>query len=264
MRHASPMDTPALHALVPLAATLALRVAAAAPDGVTVELDHRPELCTAGGVLHGGAIMALADTAGALCAYLNLPEGATGTTTVESKTNLLAAVRGAPLPAPATPLHLGSRLVVVETKLRRDDGRLAAKTTQTQAVPTAGARRGADSPHPAGRIAAPRGERLRHARPAPVAGGPQHAPPGRPLPAAPRPPARGARLRPRPRPSRRAQRQGRRDRVGRGPREALRPYRALGAAHRHRRARRRRGRPRRAPPRPGLRHPLRRADPRRL
>src|SRR3954447_14130233 len=108
MRHASPMDTPALHALVPLAATLALRVAAAAPDGVTVELDHRPELCTAGGVLHGGAIMALADTAGALCAYLNLPEGATGTTTVESKTNLLAAVRGGTLMASAAPLHVGS------------------------------------------------------------------------------------------------------------------------------------------------------------
>jgi 1,4-dihydroxy-2-naphthoyl-CoA hydrolase len=128
------MDTTALHALVPLARTLGLRVAAAAPDAVRLELDHRPELCTAGGVLHGGAIMALADTAGALCAYLNLPEGAAGTTTVESKTNLLAAVRGGTLVASAAPLHVGSRLVVVETGLRRDDGRLAAKTTQTQAV----------------------------------------------------------------------------------------------------------------------------------
>jgi uncharacterized protein (TIGR00369 family) len=128
------MDTTALHDLVPLAGTLGLRVVAAAPDGVTLSLDHRPELCTAGGVLHGGAVMALADTAGALCAYLNLPEGAAGTTTVESKTNLLAAVRGGTLTASATPLHLGSRLVVVETELRRDDGRLAAKTTQTQAV----------------------------------------------------------------------------------------------------------------------------------
>src|SRR3954469_19763566 len=134
MRHASPMDTPALHALVPLAATLALRVAAAAPDGVTVELDHRPELCTAGGVLHGGAIMALADTAGALCAHLNLPEGAAGTTTVESKTNLLAAVRAGTLTASATPLHVGSRLVVVETELRRGDGRPAAQPTQTPGV----------------------------------------------------------------------------------------------------------------------------------
>jgi 1,4-dihydroxy-2-naphthoyl-CoA hydrolase len=128
------IDTAGLHTLVPLAQTLGLRVAAAAPDAVALELDHRPELTTAGGVLHGGAIMALADTAGALCAYLNLPEGAAGTTTVESKTNLLAAVRGGTLVASATPLHVGSRLVVVETELRRDDGRLAAKTTQTQAV----------------------------------------------------------------------------------------------------------------------------------
>jgi uncharacterized protein (TIGR00369 family) len=128
------MDTPALHALVPLAATLGVRVAAAVPDHVTLELDHRADLCTAGGVLHGGAIMALADTAGALCAFLNLPAGASGTTTVESKTNLLAAVRAGTLTASATPLHVGSRLVVVETELRRDDGRLAAKTTQTQAV----------------------------------------------------------------------------------------------------------------------------------
>jgi uncharacterized protein (TIGR00369 family) len=129
-----PIDTAALHALVPLAATLGLRVAEASPEAVRVELDHRPELCTAGGVLHGGAVMALADTAGALCAYLNLPQGAAGTTTVESKTNLLAAVRGGTLVASATPLHVGSSLIVVETELRRDDGRLAAKTTQTQAV----------------------------------------------------------------------------------------------------------------------------------
>jgi 1,4-dihydroxy-2-naphthoyl-CoA hydrolase len=131
-----PFDTSALHALVPFAATLRLRVAAATPDGVRVELDHRAELCTAGGVLHGGAVMALADTAGAVCAYLNLPDRATGTTTVESKTNLLAAVRGGTLSARATPLHVGGRLIVVETELRREDGRLAAKTTQTQAVLT--------------------------------------------------------------------------------------------------------------------------------
>ena len=130
----SPFDTAALHALVPLATTLGVRVASAAPDGVRLELDHRPELCTAGGVLHGGAIMALADTAGALCAYLNLPDDATGTTTVESKTNLIAAVRGGTLIATAAPLHAGGTLVVVETELRREDGRLAAKTVQTQMV----------------------------------------------------------------------------------------------------------------------------------
>jgi 1,4-dihydroxy-2-naphthoyl-CoA hydrolase len=128
------IDTPALHALVPLAATLGLRVAEASAQEVRLELDWREELSTAGGVLHGGALMALADTAGAVCAYLNLPEGAAGTTTVESKTNLLAAVRGGTVAASATPLHVGSSLIVVETALRRDDDRLAAKTIQTQAV----------------------------------------------------------------------------------------------------------------------------------
>jgi 1,4-dihydroxy-2-naphthoyl-CoA hydrolase len=127
------IDTAGLRALVPMAATLGLRVAEAARGRVRLELDWREELCTAGGVLHGGAVMALADTAGALCAFLHLPEGAT-TTTVESKTNLLAAVRGGTLAATAAPLHVGSSLIVVETDLHRDDGRLAAKTIQTQAV----------------------------------------------------------------------------------------------------------------------------------
>ena len=139
VRHACAMPTPApfdtsrLHALVPLAGTIGLRVAEAGPGEVRAELDHRPELCTAGGVLHGGAVMALADTAGAVCALLNLPESAT-TATVESKTNFLAAVRGGVVTATATPLHVGATLIVVETEVRRDDGRLAAKTTQTQAV----------------------------------------------------------------------------------------------------------------------------------
>jgi uncharacterized protein (TIGR00369 family) len=88
----------------------------------------------AGGALHGGAIMALADTAGADAAFLNLPEDATGTTTVESKTNLLAAVREGTVTAESSILHAGRTLVVVESELRRADGRLAAKTTQTQAV----------------------------------------------------------------------------------------------------------------------------------
>jgi 1,4-dihydroxy-2-naphthoyl-CoA hydrolase len=128
------IDTAQLHALVPLAETLGLRVARASPQEVGLELDHRGDLCTAGGVLHGGALMSLADTAGAVCAFLNLPEGAGGTTTVESKTNLLAAVTGGTVAAIAAPLHVGSSLIVVETELRRDDGRLAAKTIQTQAV----------------------------------------------------------------------------------------------------------------------------------
>jgi 1,4-dihydroxy-2-naphthoyl-CoA hydrolase len=128
------LDTEQLHGLVPLSATLGIRLAEARSDAVRLELDWRAELCTAGGVLHGGALMSLADTAGAVCAFLNLPTDAEGTTTIESKTNLLAAVRGGTVTATATPLHVGSSQVVVETELRRDDDRLVAKTIQTQAV----------------------------------------------------------------------------------------------------------------------------------
>jgi uncharacterized protein (TIGR00369 family) len=127
------MDTTQLHELVPLSGTLGIRLTEAARERVVLELDHRPELCTAGGVLHGGAMMALADTGGAVSAFLNLPEGATGTTTVESKTNLLAAARDGVITATSTPLHAGRRFIVVETELRAGE-RLVAKTTQTQAV----------------------------------------------------------------------------------------------------------------------------------
>lgn len=78
--------------------------------------------------------MALADSTGAVCAFLNLPEGAQGTTTLESKTNFLRGVRSGYATASAKPLHAGRRVVVVETEIRDDDGKLAAKITQTQAV----------------------------------------------------------------------------------------------------------------------------------
>jgi 1,4-dihydroxy-2-naphthoyl-CoA hydrolase len=128
----SPLDARGLHALVPMAGTLGIRLAEADAESVRLELDWREELCTAGGVMHGGALMSLADTAGAVCAFLNLPEGAT-TATVESKTNLLAAVRGGTVVATSAPLHAGGTLIVVETELRSGE-RLVAKTTQTQAV----------------------------------------------------------------------------------------------------------------------------------
>jgi 1,4-dihydroxy-2-naphthoyl-CoA hydrolase len=127
-------DTNGLHALVPLAATLGIRVVSASADEVRLELDWREDLCTAAGVLHGGALMTLADTGGAVCAVFNLPEGATGTTTVESKTNLLAPVRDGTVTAVSTPLKAGKTLIVVETEMRGSDGRLVAKTAQTQAV----------------------------------------------------------------------------------------------------------------------------------
>jgi 1,4-dihydroxy-2-naphthoyl-CoA hydrolase len=134
MTQAISLDTEQLHGLLPLAATLGIRLVHAEPDEVRLEMDWREELCTAGGVLHGGALMSLADTAGGVCAYLNLAADGEGTTTIESKTNLLAAVRTGTVTARATPLHVGSRLIVVETELRSDDDRLVAKTSQTQAV----------------------------------------------------------------------------------------------------------------------------------
>ena len=77
--------------------------------------------------------MALADTAGAVCAFANLPDGASFTTTIESKTNFLGAVTEGTVRATARPLHVGRTTIVVETEARVDD-RLVAKTTQTQAV----------------------------------------------------------------------------------------------------------------------------------
>ncbi len=78
--------------------------------------------------------MALADSAGAMAAFLNLPEGAAGTTTIQSTTNFVGAVRGGTIHAVARPLHAGRTTVVVETELRSEDGKLVTKTTQTQAV----------------------------------------------------------------------------------------------------------------------------------
>lgn len=119
---------------MPLCSTLGITASEASTDRIVAHLDWRPELCTSGGLLHGGAVMALADAAGGACAFLNLPEGATGTSTIESETNFVGAVReGASVTATATPLHRGRTTIVVETELRVD-GRLVAKTTQTQSV----------------------------------------------------------------------------------------------------------------------------------
>jgi 1,4-dihydroxy-2-naphthoyl-CoA hydrolase len=105
----------------------------AGPELVRGRLDWSPERCTAGGLMHGAALMALADSCGGVCAFLNLPEGAAGTSTIESKTNFLRAVREGSLTATTTPLHKGRTLIVVETELALDDGSLAAKVTQSQA-----------------------------------------------------------------------------------------------------------------------------------
>ena len=127
--------TETVHATMPLCATLGITASEFAPERVVLRLDWQPALCTSAGLLHGGALMALADAAGAAAAFLNLPDGAAGTSTIESKTNFVGAVReGASVSATSTVLHSGSTTIVVETEMRTTDGRLVAKTTQTQAV----------------------------------------------------------------------------------------------------------------------------------
>jgi 1,4-dihydroxy-2-naphthoyl-CoA hydrolase len=120
--------------IAPLAGTLGIEVDHAAPDEVRGGMDWAPERCTAAGVLHGGAIMSFADTLGGVCAFLNLPEGATSTATVESKTNFFRAVRGGRVHGITRPLHVGRSFVVVQTDVTDDDGRRIAQVTQTQAV----------------------------------------------------------------------------------------------------------------------------------
>jgi uncharacterized protein (TIGR00369 family) len=117
---------------IPFASELGIELLDATPDLVRSRLEWAPELCTAGGVMHGGALMALADNGGGVCAFLNLPEGAIGTATIESKTNFLRAVKDGAVTATTRPLHRGRRMIVLETDLQRDDGKLAAKVTQTQ------------------------------------------------------------------------------------------------------------------------------------
>jgi 1,4-dihydroxy-2-naphthoyl-CoA hydrolase len=119
---------------MPLGQTLGLELVAASAATVRAQLAWAERLCTAGGLLHGGALMALADTAGAYLAYLNLPDGATGTATIESKTNFFRGVREGHVHASAQLLHRGRTTIVVETDLHDDAGNHVARVTQTQAV----------------------------------------------------------------------------------------------------------------------------------
>jgi len=124
--------TKMLHLSMPFTATVGIVGMEATPQRVVTALQWTEGLTTTASLMHGGALMALADATGAVCAYLNLPESATGTTTIESKTNLMGAVAsGDTVSATATPLHLGSTSIAVETELHVLD-RLVAKTSQTQ------------------------------------------------------------------------------------------------------------------------------------
>jgi 1,4-dihydroxy-2-naphthoyl-CoA hydrolase len=122
-----------VHSAMPLCATLGIVALEMSPSKVVLALEWAEGLCTTAGLLHGGAVMALADAAGGACAYANLPDGATGTSTIESKTNFLGGVKAGALVATSTPLHVGGSTIVIETELR-NNGRLVGKTTQTQTV----------------------------------------------------------------------------------------------------------------------------------
>jgi 1,4-dihydroxy-2-naphthoyl-CoA hydrolase len=122
-----------LAALMPFAQELGMTVEEASADRVVARLPWTPQLCTVAGVMHGGALMSLADTAGALVAFLGLPDGAT-TATITSTTQLLRPVTGGTVRAVAVPLHRGRTMVTAQTSLYDDDGRLVAQTTQVQAV----------------------------------------------------------------------------------------------------------------------------------
>src|SRR2546428_6980133 len=112
---------------------LGVRFVEAAPERVVAELTIKDELRTVGGSLHGGTLMALADTVGATATVLNLPSGAT-TTTLESKTNFFAAGRAGTVRAEATPLHRGKRTMVWQTRITDEAGRLLSLTIQTPMV----------------------------------------------------------------------------------------------------------------------------------
>jgi uncharacterized protein (TIGR00369 family) len=122
-----------MHETMPFSALIGAEAEVASVDEVRARIAWDATRCTAGNVMHGGLLMTLADTVGAWCAFLNVPQGA-GTTTIESKTNFLRAVRSGSVHAIARPLHVGRTVVVIDTELRDDDDRLVARVTQTQAV----------------------------------------------------------------------------------------------------------------------------------
>ena len=126
-------DLAALTDLMPFAIQLGMRLTKAEPTEVTATMAWRAELCTTFGLLHGGALMSMADSAGAVCAFLNLPEGA-GTSTIESKTNFFRGVREGEVRSTSRPLHVGRTTIVVQTDLHDDRGKRVAQVTQTQAV----------------------------------------------------------------------------------------------------------------------------------
>jgi 1,4-dihydroxy-2-naphthoyl-CoA hydrolase len=128
-------DPAVLLALMPFAGAIGIELVSVTPAETVGRLEWAPQRCTSGGVMHGGAIMALADTVGAVVAFLNLPAGAR-TSTIESKTNFLRAVRDGAVRAIGRPLHLGRTVIVVQVELFDDADRRVAHVTASQAVLT--------------------------------------------------------------------------------------------------------------------------------
>lgn len=120
---------------IPFADTLGIKIEQAEPDRIVARLTVDRSICTTGKIMHGGAIMAFADTLGACGAYLNLPEGAKATTTIDSKTNFLGpAPMDSEVVGICTPVHVGRRTSVWQTRIERPDGKAVALVIQTQMV----------------------------------------------------------------------------------------------------------------------------------
>lgn len=130
---ADPGLTDMAHTQMPLTRLLGLEILSGGAAGVQARCSWAPERCTSNGILHGGFLMAMADSVGAMAAVFNLPAGA-GTSTIESKTNFFRAVTEGDLTLTATPVHVGRTTIVVQTDITRPDGKLVTRTTQTQAV----------------------------------------------------------------------------------------------------------------------------------
>ncbi len=121
-------------ATMPFSVGLGIELDRASSVEVVGTMTWSAERCTVGGALHGGSLMGMADSLGAICAFLNLPTSAIGTTTIESKTNFFRGVRSGAVVGKCTPLHVGRTTIVVQTDIRDDANRRVALVTQTQAV----------------------------------------------------------------------------------------------------------------------------------
>ena len=119
---------------MPFGGLLGMEAVDASRDEVRLRLAWREDLCTAGGLMHGGALMALADSAGGVCAFLNLPDGAAGTATISSSTSFLRPVREGYAEAISRPLSVGRNVIAVETDVVDANGQAVARVMQSQAV----------------------------------------------------------------------------------------------------------------------------------